>query len=145
MTRRRATMNIFMLAEDMRGSPRSSRRSPGATGAGCLRASPENLGQYVVKDFLAPHAGRRQAAAEACVPQAPNAGAGRHGFAHVLPIFVPVADLAAGGGQYVVTCVRQNEQRRPCPGEPADVRNLGGNMSSGHWIDQAGRRTGRRP
>ena len=51
MTRRRATMNIFMLAEDMRLTAfveEVARRNGGRV----LRASPENLGQYVVKDFL---------------------------------------------------------------------------------------------
>jgi uncharacterized protein with von Willebrand factor type A (vWA) domain len=51
MTRRRATMNIFMLAEDVRLTTfveEVARRNGGRV----LRAMPENLGEYVVKDFL---------------------------------------------------------------------------------------------
>jgi uncharacterized protein with von Willebrand factor type A (vWA) domain len=61
MTRRRATMNVFMLAEDVRLTAfveEVARRNGGRV----LRASPENLGQYVVKDFLRarrPKAGSR--------------------------------------------------------------------------------------
>jgi uncharacterized protein with von Willebrand factor type A (vWA) domain len=61
MTRRGATMNVFMLAEDVRLTAfveEVARRNGGRV----LRASPENLGQYVVKDFLRarrPKAGSR--------------------------------------------------------------------------------------
>jgi uncharacterized protein with von Willebrand factor type A (vWA) domain len=51
MTRRRATMNVFMLAEDVRLTAfveEVARRNGGRV----LRASPENLGEYVVRDFL---------------------------------------------------------------------------------------------
>ncbi len=51
MTRRRATMNIFMLAEDVRLTTfveEVARRNGGRV----LRAMPENLGEYVVRDFL---------------------------------------------------------------------------------------------
>ena len=51
MTRRRATMNIFMLAEDVRLTAfveEVARRNGGRV----LRAMPENLGEYVVRDFL---------------------------------------------------------------------------------------------
>jgi uncharacterized protein with von Willebrand factor type A (vWA) domain len=51
MTRRRATMNVFMLAEDVRLTAfveEVARRNGGRV----LRAMPENLGEYVVKDFL---------------------------------------------------------------------------------------------
>jgi uncharacterized protein with von Willebrand factor type A (vWA) domain len=51
MTRRRATMNVFMLAEDERLTAfveEVARRNGGRV----LRAMPENLGEYVVKDFL---------------------------------------------------------------------------------------------
>jgi uncharacterized protein with von Willebrand factor type A (vWA) domain len=51
MTRRRATMNVFMLAEDARLTAfveEVARRNGGRV----LRAMPENLGEYVVKDFL---------------------------------------------------------------------------------------------
>jgi uncharacterized protein with von Willebrand factor type A (vWA) domain len=51
MTRRRATMNIFMLADDERLSTfvdEVARRNGGRV----LRAMPDNLGEYVVKDFL---------------------------------------------------------------------------------------------
>ncbi len=51
MTRRRATMNIFMLAEDVRLTAfveEVARRNGGRV----LRAGPENLGEYVVRDFL---------------------------------------------------------------------------------------------
>jgi uncharacterized protein with von Willebrand factor type A (vWA) domain len=51
MTRRRATMNIFMLADDARLTAfveEVARRNGGRV----LRASPENLGEYVVRDFL---------------------------------------------------------------------------------------------
>jgi uncharacterized protein with von Willebrand factor type A (vWA) domain len=51
MTRRRATMNVFMLAEDVRLTAfveEVARRNGGRV----LRAMPENLGEYVVRDFL---------------------------------------------------------------------------------------------
>jgi uncharacterized protein with von Willebrand factor type A (vWA) domain len=51
MTRRRATMNVFMLADDARLSAfvdEVARRNGGRV----LRAMPENLGEYVVRDFL---------------------------------------------------------------------------------------------
>jgi uncharacterized protein with von Willebrand factor type A (vWA) domain len=51
MTRRRATMNVFMLAEDARLTAfveEVARRNGGRV----LRAMPENLGEYVVSDFL---------------------------------------------------------------------------------------------
>jgi uncharacterized protein with von Willebrand factor type A (vWA) domain len=51
MTRRRATLNVFMLAEDVRLTAfveEVARRNGGRV----LRAMPENLGEYVVRDFL---------------------------------------------------------------------------------------------
>jgi uncharacterized protein with von Willebrand factor type A (vWA) domain len=51
MTRRRATMNVFMLAEDERLTAfveEVARRNGGRV----LQAVPENLGEYVVSDFL---------------------------------------------------------------------------------------------
>jgi uncharacterized protein with von Willebrand factor type A (vWA) domain len=51
MTRRRATMNVFMLAEDVRLTAfvdEVARRNGGRV----LHAMPENLGEYVVRDFL---------------------------------------------------------------------------------------------
>jgi uncharacterized protein with von Willebrand factor type A (vWA) domain len=51
MTRRRATMNVFMLAEDVRLTAfvdEVARRNGGRV----LHALPENLGEYVVRDFL---------------------------------------------------------------------------------------------
>jgi uncharacterized protein with von Willebrand factor type A (vWA) domain len=51
MTRRRATMNVFMLADDERLTAfvdEVARRNGGRV----LRANPESLGEYVVKDFL---------------------------------------------------------------------------------------------
>jgi uncharacterized protein with von Willebrand factor type A (vWA) domain len=51
MTRRQATMNIFMLADDERLTAfvdEVARRNGGRV----LRALPESLGEYVVKDFL---------------------------------------------------------------------------------------------
>jgi uncharacterized protein with von Willebrand factor type A (vWA) domain len=51
MTRRRAVMNVFMLAEDVRLTAfveEVARRNGGRV----LRAMPENLGEYVVRDFL---------------------------------------------------------------------------------------------
>jgi uncharacterized protein with von Willebrand factor type A (vWA) domain len=51
MTRRRATMNVFMLAEDDRLTAfvdEVARRNGGRV----LHAMPENLGEYVVRDFL---------------------------------------------------------------------------------------------
>ncbi len=51
MTRRRATMNVFMLADDERLSSfvdEVARRNGGRV----LRAMPDSLGEYVVKDFL---------------------------------------------------------------------------------------------
>ena len=51
MTRRRATMNIFMLADDERLTAfvdEVARRNGGRV----LRAVPDSLGEYVVKDFL---------------------------------------------------------------------------------------------
>jgi uncharacterized protein with von Willebrand factor type A (vWA) domain len=51
MTRRRATLNVFMLADDVRLTSfveEVARRNGGRV----LRAMPENLGEYVVSDFL---------------------------------------------------------------------------------------------
>ncbi len=51
MTRRRATLNVFMLADDERLTAfveEVARRNGGRV----LRANPESLGQYVVSDFL---------------------------------------------------------------------------------------------
>jgi uncharacterized protein with von Willebrand factor type A (vWA) domain len=51
MTRRHATMNIFMLADDERLTAfvdEVARRNGGRV----LRAMPDSLGEYVVKDFL---------------------------------------------------------------------------------------------
>jgi uncharacterized protein with von Willebrand factor type A (vWA) domain len=51
MTRRRATLNVFMLAEDVRLTAfveEVARRNGGRV----LRAMPENLGEYIVRDFL---------------------------------------------------------------------------------------------
>jgi uncharacterized protein with von Willebrand factor type A (vWA) domain len=51
MTRRRATLNIFMLADDKRLTAfveEVARRNGGRV----LRAMPESLGEYVVRDFL---------------------------------------------------------------------------------------------
>jgi len=51
MTRRHATLNVFMLAEDVRLTAfveEVARRNGGRV----LRAMPENLGEYVVRDFL---------------------------------------------------------------------------------------------
>ena len=51
MTRRRATLNVFMLADDERLTAfvdEVARRNGGRV----LRALPENLGEYVVRDFL---------------------------------------------------------------------------------------------
>jgi uncharacterized protein with von Willebrand factor type A (vWA) domain len=51
MTRRRAIMNVFMLADDERLSTfvdEVARRNGGRV----LRAMPDNLGEYVVKDFI---------------------------------------------------------------------------------------------
>jgi uncharacterized protein with von Willebrand factor type A (vWA) domain len=51
MTRRRATMNVFMLADDVRLTAfvdEVARRNGGRV----LQAMPENLGEYVVRDFL---------------------------------------------------------------------------------------------
>jgi uncharacterized protein with von Willebrand factor type A (vWA) domain len=51
MTRRRATMNVFMLADDVRLTEfvdEVARRNGGRV----LRALPENLGEYVVRDFM---------------------------------------------------------------------------------------------
>ena len=51
MTRRRATLNVFMLADDVRLTAfvdEVARRNGGRV----LRALPENLGEYVVRDFL---------------------------------------------------------------------------------------------
>jgi uncharacterized protein with von Willebrand factor type A (vWA) domain len=51
MTRRRAILNVFMLAEDARLTAfveEVARRNGGRV----LRAMPENLGEYVVRDFL---------------------------------------------------------------------------------------------
>jgi len=51
MTRRRATLNIFMLADDERLSTfvdEVARRNGGRV----LRALPDSLGEYVVSDFL---------------------------------------------------------------------------------------------
>jgi uncharacterized protein with von Willebrand factor type A (vWA) domain len=51
MTRRKATLNVFMLAEDERLTAfveEVARRNGGRV----LRAMPENLGEYVVRDFM---------------------------------------------------------------------------------------------
>jgi uncharacterized protein with von Willebrand factor type A (vWA) domain len=51
MTRRRATLNVFMLADDERLTSfvdEVARRNGGRV----LRAMPDSLGEYVVKDFL---------------------------------------------------------------------------------------------
>ncbi len=51
MTRRKATMNVFMLADDERLTAfveEVARRNGGRV----LRAMPENLGEYVVRDFM---------------------------------------------------------------------------------------------
>jgi uncharacterized protein with von Willebrand factor type A (vWA) domain len=51
MTRRRAPLNVFMLADDERLTAfvdEVARRNGGRV----LRAQPERLGEYVVKDFL---------------------------------------------------------------------------------------------
>ena len=51
MTRRRATMNVFMLADDERLTSfvdEVARRNGGRV----LRAMPDSLGEYVVKDFI---------------------------------------------------------------------------------------------
>jgi uncharacterized protein with von Willebrand factor type A (vWA) domain len=51
MTRRRATLNVFMLADDERLTSfvdEVARRNGGRV----LRANPDSLGEYVVKDFL---------------------------------------------------------------------------------------------
>jgi len=51
MTRRRATINVFMLADDVRLAAfveEVARRNGGRV----LHAMPDNLGQYVVRDFL---------------------------------------------------------------------------------------------
>jgi uncharacterized protein with von Willebrand factor type A (vWA) domain len=58
MTRRRAALNIFMLAEDDRLSAfvdNVARRNGGRV----LRAAPEHLGEYVVNDFLRTRGARR--------------------------------------------------------------------------------------
>jgi uncharacterized protein with von Willebrand factor type A (vWA) domain len=51
MTRRRAALNIFMLAEDDRLS-RFVDNVAKRNGGRVLRAAPERLGEYVVSDFL---------------------------------------------------------------------------------------------
>ena len=59
MTRRHATLNIFMLADDDRLSAfvdNVARRNGGRV----LRAEPERLGEYVVNDFLAARGLRRR-------------------------------------------------------------------------------------
>jgi uncharacterized protein with von Willebrand factor type A (vWA) domain len=51
MTRRRATLNVFMLADDERLTAfvdEVARRNGGRV----LRAMPESLGEYVVSDFI---------------------------------------------------------------------------------------------
>jgi uncharacterized protein with von Willebrand factor type A (vWA) domain len=51
MTRRKATLNVFMLADDARLTAfveEVARRNGGRV----LRAMPENLGEYVVRDFM---------------------------------------------------------------------------------------------
>ena len=51
MTRRRATLNVFMLADDERlvsFVEEVARRNGGRV----LRADPDSLGEYVVRDFL---------------------------------------------------------------------------------------------
>jgi uncharacterized protein with von Willebrand factor type A (vWA) domain len=59
MTRRHATLNIFMLADDDRLSAfveNVARRNGGRV----LRAEPEHLGEYVVNDFLAARGASRR-------------------------------------------------------------------------------------
>jgi uncharacterized protein with von Willebrand factor type A (vWA) domain len=59
MTRRRAALNIFMLADDDRLSAfvdNVAKRNGGRV----LRAAPEHLGEYVVNDFLRTRGARRQ-------------------------------------------------------------------------------------
>jgi uncharacterized protein with von Willebrand factor type A (vWA) domain len=59
MTRRRATLNIFMLADDDRLSAfvdNVARRNGGRV----LRTAPEHLGEYVVNDFLRTRGTQRQ-------------------------------------------------------------------------------------
>jgi uncharacterized protein with von Willebrand factor type A (vWA) domain len=59
MTRRRAALNIFMLADDDRLSAfvdNVARRNGGRV----LRTAPEHLGEYVVNDFLRTRGARRQ-------------------------------------------------------------------------------------
>jgi uncharacterized protein with von Willebrand factor type A (vWA) domain len=59
MTRRRAALNIFMLADDDRLSAfvdNVARRNGGRV----LRTAPEHLGEYVVNDFLRTRGTRRQ-------------------------------------------------------------------------------------
>ena len=58
MTRRRATLNVFMLADDERLSSfvdEVARRNGGRV----LRALPDSLGEYVVSDFLRARTARR--------------------------------------------------------------------------------------
>ncbi|HEX4834145.1 MAG TPA: hypothetical protein VH478_23980 [Trebonia sp.] len=57
MTRRRAALNIFMLAEDDRLS-RFVDNVAKRNGGRVLRAAPERLGEYVVSDFLRTRGGR---------------------------------------------------------------------------------------
>jgi uncharacterized protein with von Willebrand factor type A (vWA) domain len=57
MTRRKAALNIFMLAEDDRLS-RFVDNVAKRNGGRVLRASPERLGEYVVSDFLRTRGGR---------------------------------------------------------------------------------------
>jgi uncharacterized protein with von Willebrand factor type A (vWA) domain len=60
MTRRHATLNIFMLADDERLSAFVENVAQ-RNGGRVLRAEPEHLGEYVVNDFLAARgAGRRR-------------------------------------------------------------------------------------
>jgi uncharacterized protein with von Willebrand factor type A (vWA) domain len=59
MTKRRAALNIFMLADDDRLSAfvdNVARRNGGRV----LRSAPEHLGEYVVNDFLRTRGARRQ-------------------------------------------------------------------------------------
>ncbi|MBV9380261.1 MAG: hypothetical protein JOY82_21055 [Streptosporangiaceae bacterium] len=59
MTRRRAALNIFMLAEDDRLSAFVDNVAM-RNGGRVLRATPERLGEYVVNDFLRTRGARRQ-------------------------------------------------------------------------------------
>src|SRR6202007_3182634 len=58
MTRRKAALNIFMLADDDRLS-RFVDNVAKRNGGRVLRAAPERLGEYVVSDFLRTRGARR--------------------------------------------------------------------------------------